>query len=114
MTGGGKQGQLGQGRAVESCTEPKVVHLAGGTVQKVSLASHQSTTYECLCVSCRLMSRSLRSSHSSYSRAPLPKSYGCDQPCDWVNGILVHPLFLLLSVSFCYDVFWDKNNSVTC
>ena len=33
--GGGKCGQLGQGRAVETCTEPKVVHVNGGTVHKV-------------------------------------------------------------------------------
>lgn len=34
--GGGKCGQLGQGRAVENCTEPKVVHVNGGTVHKVA------------------------------------------------------------------------------
>lgn len=33
--GGGKLGQLGIGRAVESCTEPKTVHIAGGTCYKV-------------------------------------------------------------------------------
>ena len=33
--GGGKLGQLGQGRALESCTEPRVVNVAGGTVHKV-------------------------------------------------------------------------------
>ncbi|CAM9247034.1 unnamed protein product [Ascophyllum nodosum] len=36
VMGGGKLGQLGQGRALESCTEPRVVNVAGGTVHKVS------------------------------------------------------------------------------
>eukprot|EP00752_Nemacystus_decipiens_P012106 g10731.t1 len=34
--GGGKVGQLGIGRVVESCTEPRAVTVAGGTVKKVS------------------------------------------------------------------------------
>ncbi|CAB1104698.1 unnamed protein product [Ectocarpus sp. CCAP 1310/34] len=36
MMGGGKLGQLGLGRAVESCTEPKAVEVPGGTVEKVA------------------------------------------------------------------------------
>lgn len=36
MMGGGKLGQLGLGRAMENCTEPKMVHVAGGgSVHKV-------------------------------------------------------------------------------
>lgn len=35
MMGGGKSGQLGIGRSVENCSDPKVVHVAGGTVHKV-------------------------------------------------------------------------------
>lgn len=40
MMGGGKLGQLGLGRALESCTEPKLVHVAGGTVHKVRIFSN--------------------------------------------------------------------------
>lgn len=35
MMGGGKLGQLGVGRAIETCSEPREVHIAGATVEKV-------------------------------------------------------------------------------
>lgn len=35
MMGGGKFGQLGVGRAIENCSEPRMVHVAGATVEKV-------------------------------------------------------------------------------
>lgn len=109
MTGGGKQGQLGQGRAVDSCTEPKIVHLAGGTVQKVRVdpLAHgprvllrTKAQLVKVCVSYRLASRSLRSSHSSYGSPLLPNSYVSDQSYLMINGIFVHSLFQLLSISF--------------
>eukprot|EP00903_Cladosiphon_okamuranus_P008374 g8052.t1 len=34
--GGGKMGQLGVGRVVDSCSEPRMVTVAGGTVKKVA------------------------------------------------------------------------------